>query len=146
MALTPKQEAFAQAIVTGVSQSDAYRAAYKVAPKTKPESVNQAASKLMSDPNIASRVDELRIPVAKKAQITLESHLDDLLRLRNMAAKEKQYSAAITAEVARGKASGVVADKIDISGTMAVATLDVGKLSATTLRAIMAAKDAAKPR
>ena len=32
MALTPKQEAFAQAIVTGVNQSDAYRAAYLADP------------------------------------------------------------------------------------------------------------------
>ena len=111
MALTPKQEAFAQAIVTGVSQSDAYRLAYKVGPKTKPESVNQNASRIMADVNVASRVAELREQVAKKAQITLESHLDDLMRLRNMAAKEKQYSAAIAAEIARGKASGVNVEK-----------------------------------
>lgn len=111
MALTPKQEAFSQAIVTGVSQSEAYRMAFTVRAGTKPESVNQSASKLMSDPNITSRVAELREPVAKKAQVTLESHLDDLMRLRNMAAKEKQYSAAITAEIARGKASGVHVEK-----------------------------------
>lgn len=117
MALTPKQEAFAQAIVTGVSQSDAYRAAYKVRAGTKLTSINVAASKLMSDPNVTQRVAELRIPVAKKAQITLESHLDDLLRLRNMAAKEKQYSAAITAEVARGKASGVHVEKSESTVT-----------------------------
>jgi phage terminase small subunit len=114
MSLTPKQEAFAQAIVTGVSQSDAYRAAYKVKPGTKPESVNQNASRIMADVNVASRVAELREPVAKKAQMTLESHLDDLLRLRNMAAKEKQYSASIAAEVARGKASGVAVDKSQV--------------------------------
>lgn len=111
MSLTPKQEAFAQAIVAGVSQSDAYRAAYKVRPNTKPESVNQNASRIMANVNIMSRVAELREPVAKKAQITLESHLDDLIRLRNMAAKEKQYSAAISAEVARGKAAGVHIEK-----------------------------------
>ena len=111
MQLTPKQEAFAQAIVAGVSQSDAYRAAYKVRPNTKPESVNQNASRIMANVNIMSRVSELREPVAKKAQITLESHLDDLMRLRNMAAKEKQYSAAISAEIARGKASGVHVEK-----------------------------------
>lgn len=118
MELTPKQEAFAQAVVSGKSQSDAYRIAYKVRPGTKPSSINVAASKLMADPNISQRVEELRIPVAKKAQITLESHLEDLLRLRNMAAKEKQYSAAITAEVARGKASGVATDKLDIGGAV----------------------------
>ena len=119
MALTPKQEAFAQAIVTGVNQSDAYRAAYKVRPGTKAESVNVAASKLMSDAKVTQRVAELREPVAKKAQITLESHLDDLMRLRNMAAKEKQYSAAITAEVARGKASGVHVEKsaVEVTGS-----------------------------
>lgn len=111
MALTPKQEAFAQAVVTGVSQSDAYRAAYKVGPKTKPETVNQAASRIMADGNVTARVAELRLPVVKKAQITLESHLDDLMKLRNMAAKEKQYSAAITAEIARGKASGIHIEK-----------------------------------
>jgi len=116
MALTPKQEAFAQAIVTGVNQSDAYRAAYKVRPGTKAESVNVAASKLMSDAKVTQRVAELREPVAKKAQITLESHLDDLMRLRNMAAKEKQYSAAITAEVARGKASGVHVERVEHTG------------------------------
>ena len=119
MSLTPKQEAFAQAIVTGVNQSDAYRAAYKVRPGTKAESVNVAASKLMSDAKVTQRVAELRESVAKKAQITLESHLDDLMRLRNMAAKEKQYSAAITAEVARGKASGVHVEKsaVEVTGS-----------------------------
>lgn len=122
MALTPKQEAFAQAIVTGMNQSDAYRAAYKVREGTKPETVNQAASRIMADSNVTARVAELRVPVAKKAQITLESHLDDLLRLRNMAAKEKQYSAAITAEVARGKASGVHVEKSE--QTVSTRTLD----------------------
>ena len=119
MALTPKQEAFAQAIVTGVNQSDAYRAAYKVRSGTKAESVNVAASKLMSDAKVTQRVAELRESVAKKAQITLESHLDDLMRLRNMAAKEKQYRAAITAEVARGKASGVHVEKsaVEVTGS-----------------------------
>lgn len=111
MALTPKQEAFAQAIVTGMNQSDAYRAAYKVREGTKPETVNQAASRIMADSNVTARVEELREPVAKKAQITLESHLEDLQRLRNMAVKANQMSAAISAEVARGKAAGVHIEK-----------------------------------
>lgn len=111
MSLTPKQEAFAQAIVSGMNQTDAYRKAYKVRPNTKPESVNVAASKLMADANVTQRVEELREPVAKKAQITLESHLEDLQRLRNMAVKANQMSAAISAEVARGKAAGVHIEK-----------------------------------
>ncbi len=105
--LTPKQEVFAQAVASGKSQSDAYRAAYKVGANTKPETVNQAASRIMADSNVAARVAELRKPIAEKAQMTLESHLRDLMMLRNMAVKEKQIGAAITAEIARGKAAGV---------------------------------------
>jgi hypothetical protein len=111
MSLTPKQEAFAQAVAAGKNQSDAYRAAFNVGAKTKPETVNQAASRIMADSNVTARVAELREPVAKKAQITLERHLDDLMKLRNMAAKERQYGAAISAEIARGKASGVHVEK-----------------------------------
>ena len=118
MKLTPKQEAFAQAIVTGINQSDAYRAAYKVRPRTKPESVNQNASRIMADINVASRVAELREPVVKKAQMTLETHLSDLLSLRDMAADGKQYSAAIAAEVARGKASGIHVERSENTGAI----------------------------
>ena len=116
MVLTPKQEAFAQAIVTGVNQSDAYRAAYKVRPGTKLESVNVNASKLMADAKVAQRVAELRAPVVQKARITLEGHLEDLKSLRNLAAKAGQYGSAITAEIARGKAAGVTSDPA-VSGT-----------------------------
>ena len=119
MKLTPKQESFAQAIVSGMNQSDAYRSAYKVRANTKSACVNVAASKLMADANVSLRVDELRKPAVKKAQMTLESHLARLQALSEAAEGEMQYSAAITAEVARGKASGVALDKsqMDIAVT-----------------------------
>ena len=115
--LSPQREKFAQAVASGMNQSDAYRAAYRVRDGTKPNSINVAASQLMANPNIALRVAELRAPAAKAATITLESHLADLQRLRNMAVKEKQFSAAITAEVARGKAAGVHIERADITNS-----------------------------
>lgn len=117
--MTPKQEAFAQAVAEGMTQSDAYRKAYN-AQGMKPVTVNKRASELMSDGDIAGRVSELRKPVAEKAQITLESHLRDLMMLRNLAVKEKQISAAISAEIARGKASGVHVEKSaqEITGSL----------------------------
>lgn len=118
MPITPKQEAFARAIVAGSNQTEAYRKAYKVRPTTKPESVNVSASKLMSDPNVTQRIASLTGQAAKKAQITLESHLEDLQRLRNMAAKSNQWSAAISAEIARGKAAGVHVEKSEQLVTM----------------------------
>lgn len=111
MSLTPPREKFAQAVASGMNQSDAYREAYKVRAGTKLSSINVNASKLMSDAKVAQRVAELRGAVAKKTMITLESHLADLQKLRNMAVKAEQFGAAITAEVARGKAAGIVVEK-----------------------------------
>lgn len=114
--MTPKREAFAAGVASGKSQADAYRAAFNAA-NMKAETIQQAASRLMADSKVSARVAELRKPVVEKAQITLESHLRDLMMLRNMAVKEKQMSAAITAEVARGKAAGVVIDKATLELT-----------------------------
>jgi hypothetical protein len=114
--LTPKQEAFAQAVASGMSQSDAYRAAYKVRDNTKPETVNQQASRIMADRKVAARVEELRKPVVEAAQITLASHLARLRALSEAAEGSAQYSAAITAEIARGKASGLYVEKTELTG------------------------------
>jgi len=114
--LTPKQEKFAQGVAKGLSQSDAYREAYSVKETTKPESVNQTASQLMAEPHIHSRVSELREKGAKKAVITLQSHLARLEELGQAAAKSGQHGAAITAEIARAKAAGLLSDKIEHAG------------------------------
>lgn len=122
MSITPQQEKFAQCVASGMSQSDAYREAYDVKPTTKTNSVNVNASKLMADANIALRVEELRAPIVKAAQLTLEAHLNDLKGLRNMATKAEQYSAAISAEVARGKAAGLYVD--NVKATVLTRTLE----------------------
>ena len=117
--LTPKQEAFAQAVVSGMTQADAYRAAFNAA-KMKDSSIHVNASKLMADAKVAQRVEKLREPVVKEAQITLKGHIDDLRRLRNMAVKEKQMSAAISAEIACGKAAGLYVERVEASITSQV--------------------------
>jgi len=114
--LTPKQEAFAQAIVTGMSQADAYRAAYTVGDKTKPETVQNQAYILIKRPDISARVAELRKPVVEAVRITLLSHLERLRELSHAAEKDGQFSAAITAEVSRGKACGLYVEKSEVSG------------------------------
>ena len=115
MALTPKREAFAQAVATGKTQADAYRAAFN-ATKMKAETITQAASRLMADSNVAARVAELRKPVVEAVQITLASHLSRLSELSSKAEGEGKYSAAVAAEIARGKASGLYIEKLEHSG------------------------------
>jgi hypothetical protein len=116
MSLTPKREKFAQAMASGKNPGEAYRLAFD-AGNMKPETIRKRASELAANGDVKGRVGALRAPAVEAVGITLESHLRDLLSLRNLAAKEKQLSAAITAEVARGKAAGVVIDKATLELT-----------------------------
>ncbi len=108
--LTPKQDKFCLAYIETGNASEAYRRAYSTN-RMKPESVNNLAFRLLQNVEIGSRLAEIRKVAAEKAVITLESHLADLKMLRNAAAKDRKWSAAVAAEVARGKHSGVAVDK-----------------------------------
>lgn len=118
--LTLKQEMFCLAFLACGNASEAYRQTYAVKEGTKPESIHRQAKTLLDTLKIASRIEALKAPIIKKAQISLESHLSDLKALRDAAAGEAQYSAAITAEVSRGKASGLYTDKIDLTGDVSL--------------------------
>lgn len=77
--LTTKQENFAQAIADGMTQADAYRSAFNVGPKTKPESVWSKASVLMADVKVRARVDQLKAQLATKALWTREMSVKALV-------------------------------------------------------------------
>jgi len=115
MSLTQKQENFCIAYIETGNASEAYRRAYD-AENMKPETVTKRASEMLIDGNIAGRVAELRAPVIAKAQITLEQHLDDLKRLRDLAEAAAKFGPAVQAEMARGKASGLYVDKTELTG------------------------------
>ena len=93
--LTPKQEAFAQAVASGLTQSDAYRKSYKNNPSTKMETINQAASRLMADSNISARVDELREQLSDKALWSREESVKTLLNVINDPDKKTDVIAAV---------------------------------------------------
>ena len=111
--LTSQQEAFCLAYVEpNATATSAYRAAYNCE-KMKPETVNRRAFDLMQDGKITARIQELRDAAAERAIVTLEGHLNDLKELREEARADKQYSAAISAEISRGKAVGLYTEKIE---------------------------------
>jgi len=110
--LTPKQWRFCQEIASGKSQSDAYRASFD-AGNMKAATIHKRASELMDNGEVAGRIEELRKPLAEKALLTLEKHLNDLNSLRNGAVQNMQFGAAISAEIARGKAAGLYVVKVD---------------------------------
>ena len=113
--LTLKQEDFCRVYVELGNASAAYRQAYN-AEKMKPDSINRMAHELLKNLKIASRIKELRAPVREATQITLVSRLEDLKKLRDKAVSHGQLSAAINAEIARGKVVGLYVDKQEITG------------------------------
>ena len=110
MSLTPKQEAFCLAYLETGNASEAYRRSYSAENMSEPV-IHNKASALLGKGEVRVRLDELRKPAIQKAQMTLEGHLADLQMLRDKALAADQFSAAITAEIARGKASGVHVEK-----------------------------------
>ena len=79
--LTPKQERFANCVADGMSQADAYRAAFDVKPTTKPETIQANASRLMADSTVSARVAELREMLTQKALWSREESVQVLAEI-----------------------------------------------------------------
>jgi hypothetical protein len=109
--LTAKRERFCQLMAEGKTQADAYREAF--GGNAKAETIYKRASELMALREIQGRVAELRKPVIEQAQLTLADHLEELRVLRDAALKDGRFSAAIQAEIARGKACGHYIIKVE---------------------------------
>jgi hypothetical protein len=86
MLLTPKQEAFAQGLASGLSQSAAYRVAYPKAQSWKDATVWRKASLMAGNGDVQARVDQLRREVAK---LNLWTREDSVRVLRDVADSEK---------------------------------------------------------
>lgn len=104
--LTANMEAFCVELAKTGNASEAYRKAYKAGGMTN-NAIAVAAAELQRNPKITQRLSVLRSDVRKASGITLEEHLSELRSLRQEARAAMQYSAAITAEVSRGKVSGL---------------------------------------
>jgi len=115
-------EAFCQAIVfvkPGVkaAQREAHRIAYGGVVSDKQR--DERACMVMAKPAIKARVEELRKKVTDKAikiaAISLADHLLDLKKLRDGAVMSEAFGPAVSAEMARGKASGLYVDKVEVT-------------------------------
>jgi len=116
--LTPKQEAFCLVLAKTGNASEAYRQAYD-ASRMKPETITRKAAELAANGNIRARLASLRSDARKQSGITLADHLRDLRTLREEARGAMQISAAVSAEVARGKVSGLYDSKDEDSAAPA---------------------------
>ena len=74
------------------------------------DSARQHASKLQNPklyPLVVQYIGELREEWQKKYDVTFGTHISELAKLRDEAREKKAWSAAVNAEVARGKAAGL---------------------------------------
>ncbi len=62
-------------------------------------------------PLVAKYIGELREEIQKKYEVTFENHIAELAKLREESRQKGAWSAAINAEVARGKAAGLYIDQ-----------------------------------
>ena len=85
--LTPKQEKFVQALISGMSQYEAYKEAYN-ATRMKDATIYNNAYKLMQNNEILTRYNELLEEHKKKALYTRENAVNDLIWIKEEAKED----------------------------------------------------------
>jgi len=111
--LTSRQKKFAEEIVLGrcSNAEAARRAGYAKS------SAKVRASELLDIgkfPHVALYINELRQDLNKKYEVSYTGHLRDLGDLRDQAAANNQFSAAISAEKHRGQVGGLYVDRREV--------------------------------
>lgn len=123
--LTEKQEAFCQAMVDPAckSASDAYRKIYNAA-KMKPETINRAASALLKNYKVATRIKELKTAlerkVLKKFSKTLDDILADIEEARKGALSKEQYAVAIKGSDVQAELLGMKKQKVESDSNISI--------------------------
>ena len=109
--LTERQIKFAELLVYNEGRLSPAEAAFQAGYKTRPR---QAASELRNpkvSPLVVKYIGELRSEIQEKYGINFEKHISELAQIRNQALEKGAWSAAVNAEVARGKAGGLYVDQ-----------------------------------
>ena len=106
--LTEMQMRFAHEIVTNEGRKNGFECA--VAAGYAEDSARVRASELQNPkrfPLVVKYIGELREEYQRKYAVSFERHISELAKIRMEALKKGAWSAAVTAEVARGKAAGL---------------------------------------
>lgn len=108
--LTPKQEQFVQNILQGMSQADAYRAAYSCK-NMSDNAIYVNASKLAGDAKVALRLRELRDKLAKPSIMSAQERLEWLTQL--IKSEEESTSDKLKAADIMNKMQGEYVQKVE---------------------------------
>ena len=106
--LTEQQVKFANLLISEQGRKTATQCAIEAGYAK--DSARQAASKLQNPklyPLVVQYIGELREEWQQQYEVTFANHISELGKLRDAAREKKAWSAAVNAEVARGKAAGL---------------------------------------
>ncbi len=111
--LTPKQEKFCKIYATQeVTQTEAaIEAGYAKS------NAHAIASKMLNGrdfPQILDRIQQLKIELQQKYEVTFESHVRKLSQIRDESLANQNYASAVVAEKARGQVAGLYIDRKEI--------------------------------
>lgn len=97
----------------GGSNSDAYREAGGTGTKRAAE---VSASRILHRPDVQARLAELAAPAVRKAQVSMDSLIQQLDSVFDGAAADKQWNAAGSAAAMKAKLTGYLRERLEIGG------------------------------
>jgi hypothetical protein len=109
--LTEAQMSFVRHMLAGKSATEAYKLAYDVSDMS-PNCIWGEASKTRHHQGVSKWLHAGRTAALGAGVVTLEGHIAELERLREIAIASGNVGAAVQAEQIRGKAQGLHVDRI----------------------------------
>lgn len=108
--LTPEECEFVANIMSGMNQTDAFRA-LPGRDDWQDASLRVSASRMANKANVALTLDQMRAEALNAAKCDREEHLQELKRLSLRSEAAGNYGAAVQAEQLRGKVAGHYVDQ-----------------------------------
>jgi len=106
--LTEMQQKFAHELVSNEGRKYAYQCAIDAGyAKDRARQTSWELQHPKHHPLVVKYIGEIRAEYQKKYEVTFERHISELGKIRIDALKKGAWSAAVNAEVARGKAAGL---------------------------------------
>ena len=110
--LSPEEREFVVSLAMGMGKTEAYRKAY---PDRSQEwtdgSLRVAAHRLSRRANVLLILDSMAEEQQERANLSFDTHIDELARLSKRAELAGNFGAAVNAEVNRGKAAGLYVER-----------------------------------
>ncbi len=112
--LTPKQMAFVRGLAIGLDDNKAYSQAYDTT-NWAINSIYAQANKMRNHPKIILWVKAMQRAGQETARCTIEAHLAELGRIKDLAVDVNQLSVAARCEELRGKVTGHYVTRVAVT-------------------------------